>query len=662
MLRILLLERKGSHATALQKLFKAISQPARIVAASTLAQARQSLDQESVEVILSDLRLADGMGTELITMAGEPLAVPVVILLTAPDALMTVEVMRAGAMDVVVKGEETLRELPLTVTRALRGWHHITRRRAAEKALEQNEIKYRSLFESMRSAVAVYQPVEDGRDFLLVDFNKAAERLNRIGKESVLGRRVTEVFPGVREFGLLDVLRRVHQTGRAERYPLTTYKDHHLEYWVENHVYRLPGGEVVAVHDDLTNGKIAERILNDKATQFQSVLDNAPVIIYIKDMQGKFRFVNRLFEAQAQRSREEILGKSGAESLPDALARQQELQEARMIASQETVESEHSWTLNDDMHTTLLLTFPLQDSDGQMQGICGIAKDISERKRIEAQISQLNATLEERVRERTAQLNHSLESLRRTQRQLVESEKMASLGNLVAGVAHEINTPLGVSYTAASYLQDLLREHMNATHGTAPLETVCDQRLTAINNAVEILMKNLNRAAHLVQSFKQVAVDRCVTQRRRIHLRSFITEVLSSLRPKLDESAHRLCFACPEETEATVYPGAIAQIITNLVSNSLLHAFELKPHGTIWITVIPTDRQIHIKYRDNGRGMTAEQVHQIFEPFFTTRRGQGGAGLGMHIVYNLVTQTLGGDIFCHSAPDRGIDFSILFPT
>ncbi|MBF0627450.1 MAG: response regulator [Magnetococcales bacterium] len=539
--RLLLVEKSSRNGVAIRKKFKEIGQMVQILPAATLHAARTLLEQGTVDVIVTDLRLADGMGTELVTLAGEPAAAPVVILLAARDAALVVEVMRAGAMDVVFNGPDVIRDLPLTVSRVLRSWHHIAQRRAAEKALEQSETRYRSLFEAMRSAVAVYQPIDEGRDFRITDFNKAAERMNRIGKGMVLGKRVTEAFPGVREFGLLEVFRRVHLTGRAERFPLTTYKDQRLEYWVENYVYRLPGGEVVAVHDDLTNGKIAERALNED-------------------------------------------------------------------------------------------------------------------------LARLNTTLDERVQERTAQLNHSLETLRRTQKQLVESEKMASLGNLVAGVAHEISTPLGVSFTAASFLQDTLKEYMGAPLPDEAPNPACDQRLTAISNAVEILMKNLNRAAHLVESFKQVAVDRCVTRRRKIHLRSFIDEVLTTLRPKIQETPHRICFACPEETEILVYPGAIAQILTNLVSNSLWHGFEFKPHGTIWIIVLVNHEQkIHIQYRDNGKGMPSDQVQQIFEPFFTTRRGQGGAGLGMHIVYNLVTQTLGGDIFCHGAPDKGIHFSILFP-
>ncbi|MBF0341772.1 MAG: PAS domain-containing protein [Magnetococcales bacterium] len=658
MLQILLVERKGQHGGILQKVFRTIDQPAQIIPVATLEAARQVMGSRSVDVILADLRLEDGLGTLLVSPAGEARAVPVVILLHARDAAMIVDVLRAGAMDVVVKGPEGIRGMPLTVTRALRGWNHIARRREAEKALEQSETRYHSLFESMRSAVVVYQSIEEGRDFLFVDCNKAAERINHLGREAVLGKRLTAIFPGVRESGLLELLRRVWQTGKPERFPLATYKDHHLEYWVEHFVYKLPGGEVVAVQDDLTNGKIAERLLNDKVAQFQAVLDHAPAVIYLKDPQGRYQFVNRRFEELLKRSRETILGKSSQEIFPEPFARRQEEIEAQILTGNVPVESEEILSLADGVHTCLAVTFPLFDADGRTHAVCGIAKDISQRKRNEEEIFQLNATLEERVRERTAQLNHSLETLRRTQKQLVESEKMASLGNLVAGVAHEINTPLGVGITAASYLQDTLQEYLRELRAEEP---VLDPRLTTLQTTVELLTKNLHRAAHLIQSFRQVAVDRCVTQRRRIHLRSFIAELLTTLIPKMKENAHQIHFACPEEIEVVVYPGAIGQIVTNLVSNSLMHGFEHKTRGVIWLTVTAREQEIHLKYRDNGQGMPPEAVQKIFEPFFTTRRAQGGTGLGMHIVYNLVTQTLGGDIFCHSEPGKGIDISILFP-
>jgi PAS domain S-box-containing protein len=247
------------------------------------------------------------------------------------------------------------------------------------------------------------------------------------------------------------------------------------------------------------------------------------------------------------------------------------------------------------------------------------------------------------------------------QNELIGAEKLAALGGLVAGIAHEINTPIGIGVTAASYLQEQTLEfetiyaagNMKRSDMTAYLQTAKE-----VTNS---LSTNLRRAAGLVQSFKQVAVDQTSDQMRRFQLKEYFNEILDSLRPKLKRTQHVIDIICPDELKIHSHPGAFSQILTNLIMNSLIHGFEHVAAGHIEIAASRSATQLSLRYSDNGCGMSPIQVKRVFEPFFTTRLGQGGSGLGMNIVYNLITQTLRGRIECRSTPGSGVQFLMLLP-
>lgn len=259
-------------------------------------------------------------------------------------------------------------------------------------------------------------------------------------------------------------------------------------------------------------------------------------------------------------------------------------------------------------------------------------------------------------------LHQSLIMIKRAQTQLVEAEKMASLGSLVAGVAHEINTPMGTGLTAASFLEQATRtcaDHFSdGTLRKSELEKYFGDAL----ESTQMILQNLRRAAELIRSFKQVAVDRTSETERVFRLEEYIHHVLLSLRPRLKQTPHQVTVECPELLEIRSHPGAFSQIISNLIINSLMHGFLEQTSGKILIQVIKREGDILFRYSDNGRGMRESDRLQIFEPFFTTARHRGGSGLGMHIVFNLVTQTLKGTIRCISAPGQGTTYEILIPT
>lgn len=286
-----------------------------------------------------------------------------------------------------------------------------------------------------------------------------------------------------------------------------------------------------------------------------------------------------------------------------------------------------------------------------------MAFDITAQKKAETVLKERSMELE-RINQ---ELQNSIEALQSTREQLVQSEKLASLGSLVAGISHEINTPVGNSVTAASFLAERtlhLRElftqgQLRQSDFTAYLETA--------KEATDILDTNLTRAADLISSFKKVAVDQTRNQPRYFLLKEHLEDTLLSLRPRLRHTAHSIQIRCDSTLEIFQDPGAISQIVTNLVLNSLSHAFNDEEAGEMHFDIRHTDGMVSFLYEDNGRGVSSQTLRQIFDPFYTTSRGNGGTGLGMNIVYNLVTQTLQGSISCESPENGGIRFIIRFP-
>jgi PAS domain S-box-containing protein len=308
------------------------------------------------------------------------------------------------------------------------------------------------------------------------------------------------------------------------------------------------------------------------------------------------------------------------------------------------------------------------DEKGEPLVLAGANKDITALKRTEEAVVELNEKLESLVEDRTrdlretnVNLQETLDKLRNAQRQLVESEKMASLGGLVAGVAHEINTPLGVAVTAASHLEQASRKMLVRIEQGDFSEDQARSYWRKEKENTGFILNNLRRAAELVRSFKQVAVDQSSEELRSYVLDQYLEEILSSLRPRFKHSRRRIEVECPANLVMDSYPGALYQIITNLTINSLVHGFAESDDGLIELTVTDLDQQVMIEYRDDGKGFDNDIAEKIFEPFFTTERGKGGSGLGMHIVYNLVTQMLGGNIECEGKPGEGVLFRIIVP-
>jgi signal transduction histidine kinase len=279
------------------------------------------------------------------------------------------------------------------------------------------------------------------------------------------------------------------------------------------------------------------------------------------------------------------------------------------------------------------------------------------------EIMATNTRLEEQKEELEQQkeeLQITLDQLKETQAQLIQSEKLAALGSLVAGVAHEINTPVGISLTAASSLEEETGRMAGLYKEDKISRADFKDYLNTANQSAKLILSNMQRTADMVQSFKQVSVDQSTAQQRKFLLKSYTEDVIRSLYPRLKNRKIHITLDMNEKLELDSYPGAFSQIITNLVLNSLTHGFDEKDKGKIEIMAKLDGDRLNLEYSDNGKGIPKENLSKIFEPFFTTNK-KLGTGLGLHIVYNLVTQKLNGSIECHSELEKGAMFIIKIP-
>lgn len=304
---------------------------------------------------------------------------------------------------------------------------------------------------------------------------------------------------------------------------------------------------------------------------------------------------------------------------------------------------------------------PVFGHDGGFCGFRGTGKDISKQKAVEAEIRRLNQSLEQRVAERTTELRQTNERLAHALEHLVQAEKLASLGNLVAGVAHELNTPLGNTLLTATHLRNRVHELQDVFKTGAMRRSELTAFIELSSDGLDLIERNLNRAAGLLANFKQVAVDQTSAQRRRFDLRKTVDEVVATLMPGLRKRRLVLVVDIPEGLELDSFPGPLEQVIANIVTNAAIHAFGPDEAGELFILAEPVGTgEIELCIRDNGCGIPPEVQGRVFDPFFTTRMGQGGSGLGLYIVYNIVTSLLGGSIEVSSTPG-GTCFTMRFP-
>ncbi|WP_373976457.1 PAS domain-containing sensor histidine kinase [Chitinibacter sp. SCUT-21] len=306
-----------------------------------------------------------------------------------------------------------------------------------------------------------------------------------------------------------------------------------------------------------------------------------------------------------------------------------------------------------DGHWIIVLSRAVADRDpeGAILSVVGAQTDITAQRKAMIELSQAKEAAEKAVAQ-----------LRGTQLQMIESEKLAALGALVAGVAHEVNTPLGIALTAASTLSEDTHSVLAQMDSGALKKTDLQHYLAVASEASQLILRHCNNAAALIRSFKNISVDQTAEVVRDFDLGLYLDEILQSLKPSLKHTCHTIEVHCPDGVLVHTYPSAFTQIINNLLNNALLHAFAGIEKGHILIEVKLLDEsEIELRFMDNGIGIDPSVRAKVFEPFYTTKRGQGGSGLGMSIVHNIVAAQLKGRISIEDTPGGGACFVLVFP-
>lgn len=404
---------------------------------------------------------------------------------------------------------------------------------------------------------------------------------------------------------------------------------------------------------DITNQKRAEAAVRESRRLLQTVIDTVPAVINVKDRQLRYVLMNRYMAGIFNIEPAAAIGRTTGELMSRYGAQKTDEHDKRVIDSGHELgfyEEEYRDS-SGIMRQWLVNKLPLLDAAGEIERIVTVALDIGDRKRGEQDMRAAKDAAEAALR-----------NLRETQNSLIEAEKLAALGRLVAGVAHEVNNPVGISLTVASSLErKVARFSEEVARGDLRRSSLMEF-VESNRDASQQLVANLNRAAELIQSFKQVATDRNYSDQREFDLADLTEQVVMSLKPGLRKQNLALSVDCKPDLLMNSYPGPYGQVLTNLFLNTVAHAYPDGGGGVVTITACEADAShVRIVFADDGCGMSPDVRRRAFDPFFTTRRDQGGTGLGLHIVYNIVTGRLGGRIYLTSVAGEGTRVEIVLP-
>ena len=575
------------------------------------------------------------------------------------------------------------RRLLLSHNRALA--EEIAHSRQVQAALDAEQARFRSLTELSTDWVW-----EQDRELRLSFVSRPAERATQVPSQALLGLKRWEspaLVPGTDWSAHQAQLER-HEPFRNFEYAQYAGDGSIRHVSVSGVPFFDAQGQFAGYRGtgrNISASKLAEQALlesraalSETLNRLQAILDSAiEVAIIATDLEGKITVFNRGAERMLGYNESELLGRS-----PAQLHRIEEVEQRGAELSAELGETitgfntfvamarvhgseSRIWTYlrKDGSALDVSLTVSLvRDRGGPAMGYLGIARDITEQRQAERALVKLNAELEDRVSSRTAELTEAMHTLRQAQDELLRSEKMAALGSLVAGVAHELNTPLGNCLTTASTLEERTREIQAEFNGPGLRRQHLADYLRDAGTAASILLRSLSTSTELVAHFKQLSVDQTSSQRRVFDLTSALDDVLSLLRPRLRTTPYQVVCEVHTQRPLDSYPGPLGQVINNLVLNALLHAFGGREHGRLSIRADELSPDwLLLVVEDDGVGMSEAVRRRAFDPFFTTKMGSGGTGLGLNIVYNIVTGILGGQIELSSEPGKGSRFTFRLP-
>jgi PAS domain S-box-containing protein len=423
-----------------------------------------------------------------------------------------------------------------------------------------------------------------------------------------------------------------------------------------------------ALRERIAQLEQSQQRLSESEARFKTLFDVAPLPLTVTDREGRIVAVNRAVAHTFGRVAANLVGKRSDE-VPFWASNIERQRIWQMYQQQGAVQGAIAGVLLPDGSVGSVAIWSSSLTLDGNSAIIWALLDLTEELNAKRELKDLNVSLESRVRERSAALERAnadlsaaLDTLQHTQHELLASEKMASLGSLVAGIAHELNTPIGNSLLASTSLRDRVQEFERQVADGALRRSQLTAHLEEVRLASDLISGSLHKAAELISSFKQIAVDQTNDQRRSFDLLAAVQDTIATYMPRLRRVPCEVALSIPAGLMLDSYPGGLYQILNNLINNALSHAFEQRRAGTITVhAALTADDLIDLQFIDDGCGMTEEVQRRVFDPFFTTKMGQGGTGLGMNIVYNIVTGVLGGRISIDSAPGAGTAVRLLIP-
>lgn len=418
--------------------------------------------------------------------------------------------------------------------------------------------------------------------------------------------------------------------------------------------------------DELARQESATRTNEQRVLQ---LLNASPLPITVANFSsGVYVDVNPAWERFFQFSKSEVVGKTSVD-----LGFWQDMRQRQgwidTFSAEGRVSGHEVIFLMRDGTPRVLLLSSERFFYGDEDCVLTMSVDVTDRKRMESELKMLNTDLELRVSERTQALDQSnrellatMDTLKRTQDELINSEKLASLGSLVAGVAHELNTPLGNAMVSASTItHDIEQMEQHLREGN-PRKSVFENFMLRVKEGTELTLRSLERSVSLITSFKQVAVDQDSERRRTFDLAQTLHGVLDTLRPGIKLLPLQLEVDFCDAVAMDSFPGPLGQVVMNVVTNAVNHAFDGMQAGVIRVSAVrQSDSVVRVSIEDNGVGIPAEHLGQIFDPFFTTKLGRGGSGLGLSISHRITSKVLGGNLTVHSVVGRGTRFDLVLP-
>jgi len=570
------------------------------------------------------------------------------------------------------------REPPLRVTHPVEFWVTITlfaaasvviallvllgaRERRAKRQALAGERNYREIFNASNEAVIIH--ATDGR---VIDVNDRFHSMFGYAEDAPLPASADAFASDDERFSPAMAAARIRAC-REEGPQLFEWRARRADdsvFWAEVALKQAQIGDqtrIIAAVRDVSARKAAEAALQRSEARYDLLLRHTPVGIMHLSTDWTLSYCNKRFTEIIGAPQSSILGQDMRKlrdpSIQPALAR-------ALAGEASAYQGEYTATASDRRFWLDLRAAPVRDESEHVVGCIVFIDDISERVAAERTLREFNESLEKGIAERTAELSKTNAELKAATRQLAESEKMAALGTLVAGVAHELNTPIGNARMLATTLADLVRDIEHDIESNQVRRSSLLRFLASSREAAETLDRNLERAGSMIGSFKQVAVDQTSMGRRRFNLAAVIDDTVALVRRRIDHAGCQVAVDNDTAIDMDSYPGAVEQVLINLIMNSLTHAFTENVADrriTISTKRLPGDGGIALDYRDNGAGMAPETLNRVFEPFFTTAFGHGGSGLGLYIVYNQVTAVLGGTIEVSSDLGTGTAFALQLP-